>query len=625
MKLSNTKTTQKPIFGKLWITLVALLMLCATAGVQSLQAQEKTRIIVEPDDFPLEIGALNKAIEDNGGDVIYVLRNGKTYFLENQLGYQHPLHIEAEEFPSDNPPIIRRGTDLLGASGRISFYRDDVDVKGVMFFGLDDFGGKTENQRSAVQDIHMKYQHSYFVGGRGYFWWLGATGNTVRVEDSFFANAGRHTSVPNQRFIDTRGNDTDSLIVINSSIYQINFHLIRSGGAVINHVYMDHVTVVNHSLSSFDLHLAREITIKNSLFHNVALDGDWESAELVGDAGPGYDGPRYFSTGGFIGINLYADIFEENPDEAPMLDSERTIVIKNNNFGGLPAQQYLDLWTEVSNVTRESHPSLGRGSYPSATDPAWRWANPDIEPDNPIWALRDTIPLVRILRAPMDSVLTAWGENNEPWVTINNNIRENVAINDMPDSMIDVIRQTWFGTGDPFPHYDRWEDLIANPDDRYFFFGDGDPIDPTGPTAGWFRDLGFNSDSQSFQHAENGYPVGNLNYYPELRQKWGDGEVLVSVERAEEVPADFRLVGNFPNPFNPTTNIVFELGTPDNVTMEVFNVVGQRVANMQLGMKSAGQHTVTFDAANLSSGVYIVRMQVGSSGRTLVHSMTLLK
>lgn len=593
---------------------------------QTVQAQEMTRIVVEPDDFPIEIGNLNRAIEQHGGDVIYVLRNGATYFTEQRLDYRHVLRIEAEVYPSDNPPIIRGASSLTGGSHQLTNFRDDVVMKGIFFFGMNDLGAKNANQRTQVQDLHLHYQHSYFMSGQNYTFWLGATGNTVRIEDSFFANAGRATSNTNQRFIDTRGNDTDSLIVINTSVYQQNFHFIRSGGAVINYVYFDHVTLANHSLSAFDLNLVKELTIKNSLFHNVALNGVWEAASVVGDAGPGYDGPRYFSGGGILTINLYADVFEANPEEAPMLDSERRFVITNNNIGGLPAQQYLDMWEEKSNVTRESHPVLGRtGGYPWGTDPAWRWANPDITSDNPIWALRDTIPLVRIQSAFMDSVLTSWADNDEPWVTIGNNIREAVTLNDPPASMLEYVRFDFFGGTDQGTHYDFWDQIVADENTRFFHPGPGNPFEPAGPTASWFRDLGFNSDAQSFTHAENGYPVGNLNYYPELREKWGRGEVITSVERAEELPADFRIVGNFPNPFNPTTNIVFELGTANNVTIDVYNVVGQRVANMPLGMQTAGRHQVTFDAANLSSGVYIVRMQVGNDGYSRVHSMTLLK
>jgi len=598
---------------------MALLMLCVTAGFQTIQA-EKTRVVVEPDNFPLEVDELNKAIEANGGDVIYVLRNGGTYFVEATMSHEHFLHIEAEEYPSDNPPIIRPATDLDGAGRTLAIYRDDILMRGIFFYGLNDLGGKQMNQRTSSEGIHLHYQYCYFMGGTNYFWWLGAEANTVRIEDSQLANSGRHTSVANQRFLDTRGNDTDSLIVINTSLYNNNFHFIRAGAAVINYVYLDHVTMVNHSLSAFQLHLVRELTIKNSLFHYTNLDGQWESAKLVGDAGPGYDGERYFATGGMIGITSYDLHFAEVEDG--LRDSDRTIVIKNNNFGGLPSQAYLDLWEEFSIYDRENRPVNGRGSYSWGTDPQWRWDNPDITPEDPVWAVRDTIPLVRIQAMPMDSTLRSWASDDAPWATIENNIRESVDIADMPGDMVDFIRAVWYGT-EVMPHYDRWDDIVADDNTRYYHPGPGTPVATTGATASWFRNLAFNDDSQSYMHAENNYPVGNLNFYPELRERWGLGEVITRAEEPVEHAGSFRLVGNYPNPFNPTTNIVFELASASEVTMEIYNILGQQVQSMQLGLRNAGEHRVNFDATNLTSGVYFVRMQVGYDVQT--HSMTLIK
>lgn len=610
-KLNSGVTGKGPI-------LLALLF-CLSAGFQTIQA-EKPRVIVEPDDFPSKVDALNLAIEENGGDVIYVLRNGATYFVEATMSHEHPLHIEAEEFPSDNPPIIRPATDLQGQGRTIAVYRDDVLMKGIFFYGTNDLGGKQMNQRTSSEGIHLHYQHCYFMASFNYFWWLGAADNTVRIEDSQLANSGRHTSVANQRFIDTRGNDTDSLIVINSSIYNINFHILRDGDAMINHVYFDHMTVVNHSLSGINLGLAREITIKNSLFDHVQLDGQWESAELVGDAGPGYNGERYVATGGLISIASYDERFAEVED-GPR-DSDRTIVIKNNNFGGLPSQDYLDLWEEFNVYDRENRPVNGRGSYPWTTDPQWRWDNPDITPEDPVWAVRDTIPLVRILAAPMDSTLASWASDDAPWATIENNIRESVVIADMPDDMVDFVRAVWYGD-EVMPHFDRWDDIVADDNTRYYHPGPGTPVATTGPTASWYRNLAYNEDSQSFMHAENNYPVGNLNFFPELRERWGLGEVITRAEEPVEHAGSFRLVGNYPNPFNPTTNIVFELGTASEVTMGIYNILGQQVQSMELGMRNAGEHRVNFDATNLTSGVYFVRMQVGYDVQT--HSMTLIK
>jgi hypothetical protein len=133
MNRLRTNKSYESITGKVPALLTALLMMCITAGFQTIQA-EKQRVIVEPDNFPLQVDALNIAIEQNGGDVIYVLRNGASYFLEASMEFDHFLHIEAEVYPSNNPPIIRPATDIRGTSRRISTYRDDILMRGILFF-----------------------------------------------------------------------------------------------------------------------------------------------------------------------------------------------------------------------------------------------------------------------------------------------------------------------------------------------------------------------------------------------------------------------------------------------------------------------------------------------------------
>jgi len=86
------------------------------------------------------------------------------------------------------------------------------------------------------------------------------------------------------------------------------------------------------------------------------------------------------------------------------------------------------------------------------------------------------------------------------------------------------------------------------------------------------------------------------------------------------LPGAFALHQNYPNPFNPTTTIGFALETKSTVRLDVFNVLGQSVAEYDLGTLSAGEHTWEFDGSDLSSGIYYYRLATdeGSDARKMV-------
>ncbi|WP_234567429.1 T9SS type A sorting domain-containing protein [Rhodohalobacter sp. 614A] len=90
-----------------------------------------------------------------------------------------------------------------------------------------------------------------------------------------------------------------------------------------------------------------------------------------------------------------------------------------------------------------------------------------------------------------------------------------------------------------------------------------------------------------------------------------------------EIPATVALNQNYPNPFNPTTQISYDLPQTADVRLEVYDLVGRQVATLVNQTMEAGSHLVNFDASNLSSGVYIYRLNAGNM--VLSRKLTVIK
>ncbi|MEX2605437.1 MAG: T9SS type A sorting domain-containing protein, partial [Gracilimonas sp.] len=89
-------------------------------------------------------------------------------------------------------------------------------------------------------------------------------------------------------------------------------------------------------------------------------------------------------------------------------------------------------------------------------------------------------------------------------------------------------------------------------------------------------------------------------------------------------PKEISLEQNYPNPFNPSTVISYQLEENSEISLQVFDMLGREVATLVNGeRRAAGEHKVTFEAGNLSSGIYIYRLKTAS--QTLTRQMVLIK
>lgn len=86
---------------------------------------------------------------------------------------------------------------------------------------------------------------------------------------------------------------------------------------------------------------------------------------------------------------------------------------------------------------------------------------------------------------------------------------------------------------------------------------------------------------------------------------------LVGISSNEQIPGSFRLDQNYPNPFNPSTVISYSLPKNSNVSLKVFDILGNEVAELVKGNQIQGNYSVDFNGANIASGIYFYKLTAG--------------
>lgn len=573
-----------------------MFLLVAFLSVTSLQifSQGKDSLYIEP----LPIGNLNEVINGDTTETgesahIYVLQSDDEYdtpfFITEQLEIKNLMVVGKINPTTGHIPVVAVSIRDDGSSpGNIAQAVDNgyVHFKNLYLIGTRTDGSQVTQQcisssdscRITVENCVIEDFGSTGTPNILNTW--NALGTDIIIKHCIFRNNQSDTPQnPGTNWAGPGVNAIDTMWVENSTFFFQGGNVEGSGSSM-GYLHFDHNTIFMHTKSSpFSMRQMHNADITNSIFFSVysaGLDSNHAFNSEVYNA-------NFFSLPAVLTLDsLYSDL---EGDPYFITEADRHVVAKNNAY--FWPEAIMNNFDEMNADpdTSAGHPrNVGGKIYA----PTWVVTRPGAE---------------AILDLPNIQVAEEDNYNLDPGF-------DATMVQDAAEGMAAFVKHLW-------------ENNNSGVGARPFIYKAESPVfvydnvpDDWKTTKGYPVQENLRFTNSTLLTADNGNPLGDLTWYPEL------GPVGVD-DNPNTLPTEYNLSQNYPNPFNPTTTIKYSVPESGVVKLKVYNILGQEVASLVNKEQIAGEYTVDFDASQLASGIYMYSLTSGDV--SITKKMLLLK
>lgn len=556
-------------------------------------------------------GTLNDAIAQNGGNKTYKLQAGQWYGLNASIPVTEPITIIGETLTGEQmPAIIQTGFTPDGTTfGWMFEVTANITIKNVFLVNAD-----LNNSRGAFTFLQLGKARITIdsvtadpVGVAGLVAYNTDSASTY-ITNCLLMQHGQPTSLFDGFMwqyngvigLDTLYVENNTFVDIGLNFYLANNDFQRGGKGLDNFLWFNHNTILFGKSDLMNVYYTNSLFFTNNLLWHYGFHPYTNSPSIwfynYGDIGPGNT----------VASLVKADTMKVDSVNHEALPSQRKCFVEYNyNYRDPKIEEIIQLGLDSGFVSYLLH----------------------------------LIPPAEMADSSREARIFA-DDANFPNFKAGNNIEDQPNTNPMfNDQMIYQLTDSaivwakysaqnfWGFSPGSYPSPENWP--------YYYYQKDAELGNPTT----WPRFDGSYTNSQLLSASIEKLPLGDLNWFPDKKAIWeankddvmehilnlNESQIDVTSIRRDnhQIPNKFDLSQNYPNPFNPSTEIKYSITKQGKVSLEVYNLLGQKVATIVNETQNPGNYTINFDASKLASGVYVYRIQ--SDNRSLAKKMVLIK